>query len=315
MKNKNINFKIVSFYRFKEIKNKKTLKILFDNFLRDKFVRGTILLADEGINGSLASSIENINICLQFIKKQLKIKKLHLQENEVQFIPFNRMKVRLKKEIVSLGKGEIKINDFSNTHLSPKEWDNFVRRKEVKIIDTRNRYEVQIGKFKKAINPFISSFREFPKQLNNLDIKKTDKIAIYCTGGIRCEKATEYMKLKGYKNVFQLDGGILNYMDFKMKNKSKSIWQGECFVFDNRVTVSNDLKPGRYMQCYGCRMPISVKDTKSSKYIKGVSCPYCYENRSNKQKNNSKIRQRQIEDNEKKGFYHTFKRIKALDMP
>tara|TARA_Y200000002_G_scaffold382127_1_gene398169 strand:- start:1108 stop:2061 length:954 start_codon:yes stop_codon:yes gene_type:complete len=312
--NKEINLKIISFYRFVEIKDKNKLKLELDNFLKKRIIRGTILLSDEGINGSLSGAKTSIYECLKFIKNQTKIRKIHINENYIDYIPFNRMKVRLKNEIISMGVKEIKVSDFSKNHLSPQDWDKFINNKKIKLIDTRNEYEIQIGKFKNSINPHTKSFRDFTKKLGHLKIKQTDKVGIYCTGGIRCEKAAAYMQLKGFQNVFQLNGGILNYLEYKKKNKSTSQWQGECFVFDNRVTVDSNLNPGKYLQCYGCRMPISKKDTRSKKYLKGVSCPHCYDTRSKEQKNNSQVRQKQIENKQNKGMSHPFKKLKAIDI-
>tara|TARA_Y100000992_G_scaffold301857_1_gene273894 strand:- start:128 stop:1078 length:951 start_codon:yes stop_codon:yes gene_type:complete len=312
--NKEKNLKIISFYRFVEIKDKSKLKFELDNFLKNKIIRGTVLLSDEGINGSLSGDEKCIYDCLKLIKKKIKIRKIHINENRIDYIPFNRMKVRLKNEIISMGVKEIETSDFSKNHLSPQDWDEFINNKEIKLIDTRNEYEIQIGKFKNSINPHTKSFRDFTNKIGQLKIKQSDKIGIYCTGGIRCEKVAAYMKLKGFKNVFQLNGGILNYLKYKKKNKLTSQWEGECFVFDNRVTVDSNLKPGKYLQCYGCRMPISKKDTLSNKYLKGVSCPHCYDARSEEQKNNSQVRQRQIENNEKEGISHPFKKIKAIDI-
>tara|TARA_B000000557_G_scaffold260392_1_gene257732 strand:+ start:2431 stop:3381 length:951 start_codon:yes stop_codon:yes gene_type:complete len=308
------NLQLISFYRFVEIENKNRIKFILDNFLKKRFVRGTILISEEGINGSLTGTSQNIMKCIAFIKNKLKIRKLHFNVNDVNFMPFNRMKVRLKKEIISMGEGKIKTKEFSNNHLSPKNWDKFLSNKKVKLIDARNEYEIRIGKFKNAINPHTKSFRDFPKKLNELKLEKLDEIGIYCTGGIRCEKAAEYMRLKGFKNVYQLDGGILNYINYKKKDKARSKWSGECFVFDNRVTVNKNLKPGKYLQCYGCRMPITRIDTKSNKYVKGVSCPYCFNTRTEKQKKNSLVRQKQIEFSEEKGLAHPFKKIKSVDI-
>ena len=311
--NKEINLKIISFYRFVEIEDKNKLKLELYNYLKKKLIRGTVLLSEEGINGSLSGSKNTIYDCLKFIKNKIKIRKMHIHENNIDYIPFNRMKVRIKNEIISMGIKGIRTSDFSENHLSPKDWDKLINNKKIKLIDTRNEYEIKIGKFKNSINPHTKSFRDFTKQIGQLKIRHSDNIGIYCTGGIRCEKAAAYMKLKGFQNIFQLDGGILNYLKYKKKNRSTSQWQGECFVFDNRVTVNSSLNPGKYLQCYGCRMPITKKDTLSNKYLKGVSCPHCYNTRSKEQKNNSQVRQRQIENNEKKGLLHPFKKIKTVD--
>ncbi len=289
------NLQVYSFYRFLKIDNKEKIKLLFDHFFKNKHVKGTILLADEGINASISSTEDVLQDTMIFIKKILKIKKINLKINNSDFFPFNKFKVRLKKEIVSLGVNEIRLNKNCNNYILPATWDKFVSKKGVKLIDTRNIYEIKIGKFSGAINPKIKTFREFPSKVQNLGLKKNDMIAMYCTGGIRCEKASAFLKSKGFKNVYQLDGGIINYLqEYKCKIKN-SQWSGECFVFDNRVTVNRKLNKGKYEQCYGCRNPITKKDMVSKKYKKGVYCPLCFDKRTEKQKKSSEDRQQQIE--------------------
>ncbi len=286
--------RIYSFYRFKVVCNKKKLKIDISIFLKNKNIKGTILIANEGINGSISGKPKELKKLLSFIRKQLSIRKLSLKKNYVNCHPFNRMKVRLKKEIVSLGIKDLNVNYKLAKYIKPSKWSNFIQNSEIKLIDTRNIYEFKVGKFENSINPKTKSFREFPKKFRDLKIKKNDKIAMYCTGGIRCEKASSYLNSIGYKNVYQLEGGILNYLSNVAKSKP-SFWRGECFVFDQRVTVSKKLTQGRYLQCYGCRRPITKKDTNSKKYQKGVSCAYCHDERTIKQKKNSMMRQAQIE--------------------
>ena len=311
---KNNELYIYSFYRFLKIKNKKSIKNSLDKYFKEKFLRGTVLIADEGINASISGKKEDLLDTLKLVKKLLNIRKLNIKINKNRILPFNRTKVRLKKEIVSLGQGKIDVNKFTGRLVHPSDWNKLIRKKDIKIIDTRNRYEINIGKFKDAINPKTTSFREFPNKLEKIGIKKNDNLAIYCTGGIRCEKASAYLKLKGYKNISQLDGGILNYLDYTKQNKRKSLWQGDCFVFDNRVTVDKNLKKGKYLQCYGCRRPITKKDTLSVNYKKGVYCPYCFNSRSKKQKNSSLTRQNQIDRAELKKKYHPFKKSNILDI-
>tara|TARA_Y100000816_G_scaffold258570_1_gene213518 strand:- start:97 stop:1104 length:1008 start_codon:yes stop_codon:yes gene_type:complete len=312
MENIKNNFKIASFYRFVKLSNKKKIKVKLDNYLKNKLVKGTILLSDEGINGFLSSEEQNVLKALKYLKKLLRIRKISLKIHDVDFIPFNRMKVRLKKEIVSLGVEEIKINELSNNYIQPSEWNNFINKKNVRVLDVRNIYEIDIGKFKNAINPQTNSFRDLPKSLKQLNLKKNDTIAMYCTGGIRCEKASFFLKSRGYTNIFQLSGGILNYFNHHKNNIKQNKWSGDCFVFDNRVTVNKKLETGKFKQCYGCRRPISIQDTKSKKYIKGVCCPYCFNLRTKEQKRNSLNRQKQIVLAENKGIDHPFKRIKEL---
>ncbi len=303
---------IISFYRFIKIKNKKTIKDLIDNYLRDKVIRGTILLSDEGINGSLSGKKNNILSTIKFIKQILKIKKISSNSNSIDFLPFNRLKVRIKKEIVSLGKGKISSIHNSKEYINPDVWNKLLKNKKTKIIDVRNQYEVEIGRFISSLNPTTDTFREFPSKIKKLKIKKSDSLAIYCTGGIRCEKASAYLKSQGYKKVYQLKGGILNYLNYFKKNKQNSFWNGECFVFDDRVTINSDLTKGKYSQCYGCRRPISKKDLKSKYYEKGVQCPHCYKFRTTSQKKRSKARQSQIEMSIKQGKSNTFSKISKI---
>ena len=294
MSNKKDSFKVISFYRFITVQNKKRFKTKLDEYLNGKLIKGTILISNEGINGALSGNLEDITEAINLIKSYLKIRKLTLNQSQTNFLPFNRMKVRLKKEIVSLGKGNFNKEMKSNKYVDPKEWDSILKNKNIKIIDVRNKYEIDVGRFKNSINPKLNSFREFPTKFDKLKINKKDKIAMYCTGGIRCEKASSYLASRGYKNIAQLKGGILSYL--KKSNEIKNdYWTGECFVFDNRVTINKKLVKGRYQQCYGCRKPLSKKDLHSKYYLKGVHCEYCIDIRSSFQKKKSSTRQAQIE--------------------
>ena len=303
------NLSIYSFYRFLEISNKKQIKKNLDYYFKFKVIRGTILLADEGINATISGDDETLENTVKFIKRQLKIRKLDIKKNNTNFLPFNKMKVRLKKEIVSLGVGDFKSKNFNGKYIHPSDWDDIIFDKNTKVIDVRNMYEINIGKFKNSINPLTNTFREFPKKINNLNLSKKDKIAMYCTGGIRCEKASAYLKNQGYKNIYQLKGGIIKYLEYSKNENKKSLWDGECFVFDERVTLNKELERGKYLQCHGCRTPIKIEDTLSKKYKKGVSCPYCFDIRSNTQKKRSLDRQIQINLAEEKGSLHPFKKI------
>lgn len=306
MKNK---FSIYSFYHFNEIKDKKAIKNILENYLSPYVVRGTILLADEGINGTLSGSKKDLDNILKFIRNLLKIRNLNLKINKSSFLPFNRIKVRLKKEIVSLGKGIIDVKNSNNNYVNPAEWNKIIENKDIKVIDVRNNFEIDIGKFQNSINPKTISFREFPKSLTKMSINKNDRIAMYCTGGIRCEKASAYMKHLGFKDIIQLQGGILNYLNFVKQNNKKSLWKGDCFVFDDRVTVNKNLIEGKYKQCYGCRHPLNKKDMSSKYYKKGVHCPKCIDKRTSSQIKKSEIRQRQIEIAEKNNYSNPFRKI------
>ena len=191
-----------------------------------------------------------------------------------------------------------------NDHIDPKKWNNLIKKKDTFVLDARKPFEHEVGSFKNAINPRVNHFREFPKYLNNLDKKK--RVAMFCTGGIRCEKASAFLEKKGFKNIFQLKGGILNYL--KKIKKKESLWRGECFVFDNRVSVKHNLKVGSYSICSGCRNPISFKDKKSKKYEEGVSCPRCKDNLSKTQLFRFRMRQKQIDIAKKTGTKHIFRK-------
>ena len=299
---------IYSFYRFKNLKNIKYIKDQLDKFSKDKLILGTILIANEGINGTISGSKKNLDLLLANIKKNLRIKNLSLKISKNQFIPFYRLKIRLKKEIVTIGDKSIKPEKTAGKHVPPKDWDKIVNDKNYLIIDTRNEYEISIGTFKNANNPKTKTFKDFPNYIQKLDIAKTQPIAMFCTGGIRCEKASSYLIKNGFKNVSQLDGGILNYLEYK-KNKKKNTWSGECFVFDNRVSINKNLKQGSHEQCYGCRHPITTEDMKLKSYVKGATCKYCIEKKTNRKISASLVRQKQIDFAEKNKEKHSFKKI------
>ena len=191
-----------------------------------------------------------------------------------------------------------------DTHLNPKEWNELIKKKNTHIIDTRKPFEFTVGTFKKSVNPNVNNFRDFPKYLNKL--KKNEPVAMFCTGGIRCEKTSVYLKKKGFKNIYQLNGGILNYL--KQIKEKDSLWKGECFVFDNRISLKHGLKVGTYFMCSGCRKPISPKDKKSKKYEEGVSCPNCYDSLTETQKSRFRMRQKQINLAKKSGSKHIFQK-------
>ena len=302
------NIYIYTFYRFKNLIEVRSLKIKLDKYLKNKLILGTVLLANEGVNGTISGTKKDLNEFINFIKQNLKIRKLSIKISQNKFIPFYRLKIRLKKEIVTIGDKTIKPEKITGKHIDPKNWDKIINNKKYMIIDTRNNYEVSIGSFKNAINPKTKSFREFPKFIEKLNIKKKQPIAMFCTGGIRCEKASSYLLKNGFKDVSQLDGGILNYLEMKKKDESIS-WQGECFVFDNRVAVNNKLDKGSYEQCYGCRQPITKQDMKLKSYKKGATCKYCINLKSKIKIQSSSTRQYQIDIAEKNNTKHSFRKI------
>tara|TARA_B110000444_G_scaffold255166_1_gene288980 strand:+ start:17 stop:949 length:933 start_codon:yes stop_codon:yes gene_type:complete len=299
---------VYTFYRFKKFTGIKKIKTKLDKYLNNKLILGTVLLANEGVNGTISGTENDLNNFISLIKKILEIRKLSIKVSQNTFIPFYRLKIRLKKEIVTIGDKTIKPEKISGKHIDPKKWDKLINNKKYLIIDTRNDYEVSIGSFKNAINLNTKSFREFPKFIEKLNIKKDQPIAMFCTGGIRCEKASSYLLKNGYKDISQLDGGILNYLDIK-KNDNNTTWKGECFVFDNRVAVNRDLNKGSYEQCYGCRHPITKQDIKLKSYKKGATCKYCIHIKSKTKIQSSSTRQSQIDIAEKNNSKHSFRKI------
>ncbi len=297
---------ILSFYKFKKINNLNKLKKLFFKNVNSLSIKGLIILSPEGINGTLAGSLKNINSIKKIIISELNISKFDIQNiTRSNFIPFLRTKIKIKSEVVPINERYDFDKRFKKKYLTPSQWNNFISFKNIKIIDARKPFEYKVGTFKKAINPNSYNFREFKNYLST--IKKNEKVGMFCTGGIRCEKASNYLYKNGYENIYMLKGGIINYFN-KIKPKN-SMWKGECFVFDNRVTIKKDATPGTYTVCGGCRMPISTKDTKSSKYKIGLSCPKCYETLSNDQIKRFTMRHNQIV-NSKIKFKFKEKKIK-----
>lgn len=257
-------------------------------------VKGTILLAPEGINGTIAATRNGIDAVLAFLCADPRFAGLEYKESTADTPPFERMKVRLKKEIVTLGVPEVDPNQKVGIYVSPEEWNALIRDPEVTVIDTRNDYEVDIGSFKGAQNPQTRSFREFPEYVHqNLDPSKHKKVAMFCTGGIRCEKASSFLLSQGFAEVYHLKGGILKYLE--QVPAKESLWKGECFVFDERVTVVHDLEIGSYDMCRSCGHPISEADKASIQYEEGVSCPYCFADLTEEKRKRQQEKQKQID--------------------
>ncbi len=287
-------YTIFGFYKFKKIKSLKKYQLLFQSEISKNDVKGTIIFSSEGINGTIAGKKDNISKIIKVLKRQLRF----------HFQPFHKGKIKIKNEVVPLG---LKINSKNkklNRYISGKSWNKLISNKETLVVDARKSFEYDVGTFKNSINPNIQNFRDFPKYLEKID--KAKPVAMFCTGGIRCEKASIFLKRKGFKNVFQLKGGILNYLN-KIEKKD-SLWKGECFVFDNRISLKHKLKQVTYSVCSGCRKHFSPKDKKSYKYEEGVSCPRCYDTLSNSQKNRFRMRQNQISLAKKAGRKHKFQK-------
>jgi UPF0176 protein len=284
-------FKVFGFYKFIKIKSLKRNKDLLQKFLTLNNIRGTIIIAKEGLNGTISGGIKDIDKIIKKLKFLFSFKKFdNSNESKSKFQPFHKPKVKIKKEVVPMNLTLNSKDRNIKTHLDPKEWNKLIKNKDTHIIDTRKPFEYKVGTFKKSVNPNINNFRDFPKYLNKL--KKNKPVAMFCTGGIRCEKTSVYLKKKGFENIFQLNGGILNYL--KKIKKTESLWKGECFVFDNRISLKHELKIGTYSMCSGCRMPISPKDKRSNKYEEGVSCPNCHDKLTETQKSRFRMRQSQV---------------------
>ncbi|MBR8826329.1 MAG: rhodanese-related sulfurtransferase [Gomphosphaeria aponina SAG 52.96 = DSM 107014] len=257
-------------------------------------IKGTILLAPEGINGTIAGSEAAIQRIFTFLRSDPRCGDLEYKESKAENPPFARLKVRLKKEIVTLGVEEIDPNQQVGTYVQPKDWNALITDPEVLVLDTRNNYEVNIGSFKGAINPQTHSFREFPAYVDqHLAPTKHKKIALFCTGGIRCEKATSLMLNKGFQAVYHLKGGILKYL--AEVPAQESLWEGECFVFDERIAVKHGLEFGTYQMCGSCGHPVSPAEQTSPKYQAGISCPYCYANLTEEKRKRREEKQRQLQ--------------------
>ena len=296
-------YHIFGFYKFKKLKKLSTYKKVLNNFFLKKNIRGTLIISSEGINGTISGKKKDLNLATSKIKKIFNFTNFDNKNMSINiFQPFHRSKIKIKNEVVPMG---IKIKSRkTDGHLSPKKWNQLICNKNTLLIDARKPFENEVGSFKNSLNPNITNFRQFPKFLKNLDKRKS--IAMFCTGGIRCEKASVFLEKKGFKNIYQLKGGIINY--FKNVDKSESLWRGECFVFDNRISLNHNLKPGSYSMCSGCRNPISKQDKKSKKYEEGVSCPKCHDTLTNTQKDRFRMRQKQINVAKKTGNRHIFQK-------
>lgn len=290
-------FKVAALYKFHSIENPLSVQQMLKSNLDDNLVTGTILIGKEGLNGTISASIKDMKKAISIIKSIKGFDDINIKYSKSKIKPFIRLKVKTKEEIVTIGDKKLDPSINSGIYVEPKDWNSFIAKDDVLLIDTRNNYEYSIGTFKNSINPRTNNFREFPnwvksQKFSNKD-KKTKKVAMFCTGGIRCEKATSYMKKEGFKNVFHLKGGVLKYFEDITTDQSK--WIGECFVFDDRVSLDHNLDEGSYDMCHGCRMPITKQDKESKYFIKGVSCPACFASKTDEQKSRYMSRQKQID--------------------
>ena len=303
MNDTNPSVVVAALYRFARFPDFEAFRQpLFEAMLAAE-VRGTLLLAAEGINGTIAGSRLGIDKVLDFLQQDERFAGLEVKESYVDDNPFYRTKVKLKKEIVTMGVKDIDPNEIVGTYVDAEDWNELISRPDVLLLDTRNKYEVEIGTFDGAVNPETDSFREFPEYVaRHLDPGNHKKVAMFCTGGIRCEKSTAYLRQQGFDEVYHLKGGILKYLELVPESESK--WQGECFVFDNRVTVNHKLEQGAYDQCHACRMPITEQDKESEYYQKGISCHHCCDKHTPDQVKRYAERERQIELAKQRGETH-----------
>ncbi len=294
---------IAALYQFKACPNYQLQSSGLKAQCRQHGIKGTLIFSSEGINGTVSGSREGIDALKTYLVHTLEFAQLEYKESVFQKQAFYRMKVLEKPEIVTLGRPDILPHEQTGTYVLPSEWNDLIQQEEVTVIDVRNDYEVNIGSFKGAINPKTKTFRDFPEfTAKNLDPHKHKKIALFCTGGIRCEKASAYMLKEGFETVYHLKGGILQYLEDV--SPDKSLWEGECFVFDQRVAVKAAVKPGSYSLCYGCRLPVSVEDKQSLHYIEGVCCPACYHTLSEAKRLRATERHRQVLLAKKRGNMH-----------
>jgi len=285
---------VATFYKFVSLPNVAEIQEPLLFYCLAHNVKGTILLAPEGINGTIAATRDGIDAVLAFLCADPRFTDLEYKESTADSPPFERMKVRLKKEIVTLGVPEVNPNEQVGIYVSPSEWNALISDPEVTVIDARNDYEVDIGTFQRAQNPQTRSFRQFPEYVNqNLDPRKHKKVAMFCTGGIRCEKASSFLLAQGFAEVYHLKGGVLKYLE--EVPAEESLWEGECFVFDERVAVVHDLEIGTYDMCRSCGHPISEADKASTHYEEGISCPYCFEDLTEEKRKRQQEKQKQIE--------------------
>jgi len=299
-------YTIAALYKFSNIKNPNKLHNEIRIKLKKHSIYGTILVGEEGLNGTISGRYNDIEEATKFIKSINGFNNIDIKFSNSTKNPFVRLKVKLKKEIVTIGDESVDPNRSVGNYIEPEDWNAFISDEDTILIDTRNDYECSIGTFKNAINPNTLKFRDFPdwidRQKFSAEEKKEKKFAMFCTGGIRCEKASSLMIDKGFQNVNHLRGGILNY--FKKVDENESMWAGECFVFDDRVSVKHDLSEGTYDMCHGCRMPITDKEKLTKEYIRGVACPSCYNKKTPEQKARYMSRQKQVDLAKKRNQKH-----------
>jgi UPF0176 protein len=295
-------YKVAALYQFAPLANLADLQSGLLEAMKTLRIKGSILLAEEGINGTIAGKPDALDMALIQISRITGLADFNPKFSDADEMPFRRMKVRLKTEIVTIGKVKANPNEMVGEYVRPEKWNALISDPDVIVIDTRNSYEVDIGTFKNAVDPKTESFSEFPKWVRENLSDKSAKIAMFCTGGIRCEKASSFLKHEGFENVYHLQGGILKYLE-EIKPES-SLWRGGCFVFDQRVAVGHGLQVTDHTICHGCLRPVTSEDRTSTKYEEGVCCPACADQLSEVQKASNRERQKQVELAAKKGRQH-----------
>jgi len=296
---------IVGFYKFINITKLKKHKQNLQALMVKNEVRGLLIIAKEGINGTISGKKNAITIVERKILKQFNFNIFDSRNNSLsKFQPFHKAKVKIKKEVVPFGLNLNIQSKKKSIYVESDKWNELIKKKSTLLIDARKSFEFKVGTFRGASNPNVKNFKDFPKYLNK--VKKNQSVAMFCTGGIRCEKASVHLKNNGFKNIYQLKGGILSYLE-KIK-KEKSLWKGECYVFDNRISLKHKLKQGTHLMCGGCRTPVSVLDINSKKYEAGVSCLNCYDKLTRGQKERFRMRQKQINLAKQQGKSHIFKK-------
>ena len=296
---------VATLYKFFKVDDLVALQNQLYAICNKNNVMGTILIANEGVNGTISAKPKEIEKTLISIQEDDRFSEIEIKYSSANKQPFHKMRVRLKKEIVTIGLPEINPNKTVGTYVRPEEWNDIISDPDVILIDTRNKFEIKIGSFKNALDPRTTSFRDFPEWVKKFKQDKENtnkKIAMYCTGGIRCEKASSLMKEEGFNEVYHLQGGILKYLE--QVEKEKSLWEGECFVFDDRVCLTENLEVGSYKMCFACRMPITEDELNDDRYEEGISCLYCYDKTTKDKKERFESRQKQIELSKLRGEKH-----------
>ena len=285
---------VCAMYKFVTLEDFQQLRAPLLAKMEEEGIKGTLLLASEGVNGTVSGTRQGIDNLVAWLNADTRINPISTKESLHEEQPFYRTKVKLKREIVTMGVEGIDPRETVGTYVKPSDWNALISDPDVFVVDTRNDYEIDIGTFKNAVDPNTKTFREFPQYVKeNMDPKKHKKVAMFCTGGIRCEKSTAYMKEQGFEEVYHLEGGILQYLEDVPKEES--LWEGDCFVFDNRVAVNHDLQKSHYEACYACRLPITEQDKQSEKYEPGVSCPHCYGTHTDDQIARFREREKQVQ--------------------